>query len=129
MKYRMTKRLLVVVVGVVLVIIVVIRYLVIVVVNRKKWLFSCNILHYVIILINLLFQETGNQRQVSRSRSAGPDTTSLSSRQGGGGAARMKNINRFSNFVKTGMEAFILASSKMSSPPAESFEVIVSFYD
>ncbi|CAD5219414.1 unnamed protein product [Bursaphelenchus okinawaensis] len=72
-------------------------------------------------------KEPGQQRAVARSRSAGPDTVSLSSRQGGaGGAARMKNINRFSNFVKTGMEAFILNTSKMNQQPTENFEVVVS---
>uniref|UniRef100_A0A1I7RHC7 Sorting nexin n=1 Tax=Bursaphelenchus xylophilus TaxID=6326 RepID=A0A1I7RHC7_BURXY len=67
-----------------------------------------------------------SQRAVARSRSAGPDSVSLSSRQGGGGAARMKNINRFSNFVKTGMEAFILNTSKMSQQPSQTFEVTIS---
>lgn len=37
----------------------------------------------------------------------------------------MKTINRFSNFVKSGMEAYILTQSRMNSPPGETHEVIV----
>uniref|UniRef100_A0AC35GH52 Uncharacterized protein n=1 Tax=Panagrolaimus sp. PS1159 TaxID=55785 RepID=A0AC35GH52_9BILA len=62
------------------------------------------------------------QRQVSRSRSAGPDTISNSGKPG---ASRMKTINRFSNFVKSGMESYILTQSKMASEPGERHEVIV----
>ncbi|KAI6180916.1 Sorting nexin-33 [Aphelenchoides besseyi] len=63
-----------------------------------------------------------NRMAVARSRSAGPDTTSLGARQGGG-TTRMKNINRFSNFVKSGMENFILDTSKMSSAPTQTYEI------
>ena len=38
----------------------------------------------------------------------------------------MKTINRFSNFVKSGMESYILTQSKMSNPPEETHEIIVS---
>lgn len=38
----------------------------------------------------------------------------------------MKNINRFSNFVKSGMEAFVLATSKMTTPPQERHEIILA---
>jgi sorting nexin-9/18/33 len=62
------------------------------------------------------------QRQVSRSRSAGPDTISNSGKPG---ASRMKTINRFSNFVKSGMESYILTQSKMASEPGERHEVII----
>uniref|UniRef100_A0A1I8A6A5 Sorting nexin n=1 Tax=Steinernema glaseri TaxID=37863 RepID=A0A1I8A6A5_9BILA len=72
-----------------------------------------------------------NQRAVSRSRSVGADTmTSTGHRAGSGGAggagaaSRMKNINRFSNFVKTGMESYILAASRMTSPAHERHEII-----
>lgn len=37
----------------------------------------------------------------------------------------MKTINRFSNFVKSGMESYILTQSKMASEPGERHEVIV----
>ncbi|TMS39866.1 hypothetical protein L596_006328 [Steinernema carpocapsae] len=68
-----------------------------------------------------------NQRAVSRSRSVGADTMASTGQRSGhagananaGGASRMKNINRFSNFVKTGMESYILAASRMTSPPSE----------
>uniref|UniRef100_A0A7E4W641 Sorting nexin n=1 Tax=Panagrellus redivivus TaxID=6233 RepID=A0A7E4W641_PANRE len=63
-----------------------------------------------------------SQRQVSRSRSAGPDTISNS---GKAGASRMKTINRFSNFVKSGMESYILTQAKLSSQPGETHEVII----
>ncbi|KAI6175385.1 Sorting nexin-33 [Aphelenchoides bicaudatus] len=67
-----------------------------------------------------------NQRAaVSRSRSAGPDTNSLS-KGGSGGGSRLKNINRFSNFVKSGMESFVLATSKLSIQPQEQYEIIIT---
>uniref|UniRef100_A0A0M3IA73 PX domain-containing protein n=1 Tax=Ascaris lumbricoides TaxID=6252 RepID=A0A0M3IA73_ASCLU len=78
---------------------------------------------------------------VSRSRSAGAET--LTAKQG---TVRMKNINRFltlsncnfpsiirgrfsrfSNFVKSGMESFVLSSTKMTTKPEERHEIIVCF--
>ncbi|KAK6047539.1 hypothetical protein COOONC_14954 [Cooperia oncophora] len=71
-------------------------------------------------------QESGNhaahhdQRStVSRSHSAGG-----SERQGASKVNR--NINRFSNFVKSGMEAYILGESRMNGQPGEKHEVIIS---
>lgn len=85
----------------------------------------------VVKCFNLLFfqdlppgQNVSNQRTVARSRSAGPDTISNSGKPG---ASRMKTINRFSNFVKSGMESYILTQSKMTTQPGETHEVIVSF--
>ncbi|CAL2039241.1 unnamed protein product [Caenorhabditis brenneri] len=37
-----------------------------------------------------------------------------------------KNINRFSNFVKSGVEAYVIGESKMSSPISERHEVIMN---
>jgi len=62
------------------------------------------------------------KRNVIRSTSAGPDTISNSGKPG---ASRMKTINRFSNFVKSGMESYILTQSKMNNPPEETHEVII----
>ncbi|VDK32865.1 unnamed protein product [Gongylonema pulchrum] len=42
------------------------------------------------------------------------------------GTIRMKNINRFSNFVKSGMEGYILSTSRITSKPEEHHEIIVS---
>uniref|UniRef100_A0A914UNS1 PX domain-containing protein n=1 Tax=Plectus sambesii TaxID=2011161 RepID=A0A914UNS1_9BILA len=42
------------------------------------------------------------------------------------GTVRMKNINRFSNFVKSGMEGYILKPVKLSTQPAERHEIILS---
>uniref|UniRef100_A0A914I8D2 Sorting nexin n=1 Tax=Globodera rostochiensis TaxID=31243 RepID=A0A914I8D2_GLORO len=69
-------------------------------------------------------KETG---AVIRSRSTGPEVTSISSHKqaGAGGAAKMKNINRFSNFVKSGMESYILATSKFSGRPGEMHEIVL----
>uniref|UniRef100_F1KW84 Sorting nexin n=1 Tax=Ascaris suum TaxID=6253 RepID=F1KW84_ASCSU len=58
---------------------------------------------------------------VSRSRSAGAET--LTAKQG---TVRMKNINRFSNFVKSGMESFVLSSTKMTTKPEERHEIILT---
>ncbi|KAI1732819.1 WASP-binding domain of sorting nexin protein [Ditylenchus destructor] len=65
----------------------------------------------------------GSQRNVARSRSTGPDVTSTTGKQMG--TAKMKTINRFSNFVKTGMESFILAASKMNTQPGENHIVMI----
>ncbi|CAB3409647.1 unnamed protein product [Caenorhabditis bovis] len=35
-----------------------------------------------------------------------------------------KSINRFSNFVKSGMEAYVIGESKYSSPPSEKHEIV-----
>ncbi|VDK51864.1 unnamed protein product [Anisakis simplex] len=61
------------------------------------------------------------QNTVARSRSAGPET--ISTKQG---TIRMKNINRFSNFVKSGMEAFVLSTAKMTTKPEECHEIILT---
>uniref|UniRef100_A0A914ZTD0 Sorting nexin n=3 Tax=Parascaris univalens TaxID=6257 RepID=A0A914ZTD0_PARUN len=58
---------------------------------------------------------------VSRSRSAGAET--LTAKQG---TVRMKNINRFSNFVKSGMESFVLSSTKMTTKSEERHEIILT---
>ncbi|KAK0399147.1 hypothetical protein QR680_002919 [Steinernema hermaphroditum] len=73
-----------------------------------------------------------NQRAVSRSRSVGADQMASTGHRAGsggagsgaGGASRMKNINRFSNFVKTGMESYILAASRMTTPAHERHEIV-----
>ncbi|KAL3102118.1 hypothetical protein niasHS_003527 [Heterodera schachtii] len=64
---------------------------------------------------------------VTRSRSTGPEVASMSSQKQAAsvGAAKMKNINRFSNFVKSGMESYILATTKFSGQPGESHEIIL----
>ncbi|VDM24165.1 unnamed protein product [Toxocara canis] len=64
---------------------------------------------------------SAGQGTVSRSRSAGPET--IAAKQG---TIRMKNINRFSNFVKSGMEAFVLSSTKMTTKPEERHEIILT---
>ncbi|XGW25974.1 hypothetical protein V3C99_006968 [Haemonchus contortus] len=56
---------------------------------------------------------------ISRSHSAGG-----SERQGASKVNR--NINRFSNFVKSGMEAYVLGESRMNGQPGEKHEVIIS---
>uniref|UniRef100_A0A914BYU7 PX domain-containing protein n=1 Tax=Acrobeloides nanus TaxID=290746 RepID=A0A914BYU7_9BILA len=67
---------------------------------------------------------TAAQRMaVSRSRSAGPDTMSATGKPG---TVRMKTMNRFSNFVKTGMESYILAQTKMTTPSTEKHQVILA---
>ncbi|XGW25975.1 hypothetical protein V3C99_006968 [Haemonchus contortus] len=73
-----------------------------------------------------MVQEAGNhashhdQRSaISRSHSAGG-----SERQGASKVNR--NINRFSNFVKSGMEAYVLGESRMNGQPGEKHEVIIS---
>ncbi|KAH7729286.1 Variant SH3 domain containing protein [Aphelenchoides avenae] len=66
---------------------------------------------------------TAAQRAVARSRSAGPDTVSQSGKQA---TSKMKNINRFSNFVKTGMESFILTATKMTTEPREQHEIAIN---
>lgn len=70
-----------------------------------------------------------NTRPIAnRSRSTGPESTSSMSlgKSVMSGTARMKNINRFSNFVKTGMESYILAISKMSIQPGECHEIVMN---
>ncbi|KAK6027236.1 hypothetical protein OSTOST_06735 [Ostertagia ostertagi] len=73
-----------------------------------------------------MVQEAGNhashhdQRStISRSHSAGG-----SERQGASKVNR--NINRFSNFVKSGMEAYVLGESRMNGQPGEKHEVVIS---
>ncbi|WKY08078.1 hypothetical protein Q1695_007517 [Nippostrongylus brasiliensis] len=72
-----------------------------------------------------MVQESGNhvhhdQRStISRSHSAGG-----SERQGPSKVNR--NINRFSNFVKSGMEAYVLGESRMNGQPGEKHEVVIS---
>ncbi|VDL76693.1 unnamed protein product [Nippostrongylus brasiliensis] len=56
---------------------------------------------------------------ISRSHSAGG-----SERQGPSKVNR--NINRFSNFVKSGMEAYVLGESRMNGQPGEKHEVVIS---
>ncbi|KJH45302.1 PX domain protein [Dictyocaulus viviparus] len=56
---------------------------------------------------------------ISRSHSAGG-----TERQGSSKVNR--NINRFSNFVKSGMEAYILGESRMSGQSGEKHEVVIS---
>ncbi|MFH4977486.1 hypothetical protein AB6A40_004195 [Gnathostoma spinigerum] len=58
---------------------------------------------------------------IARSRSAGPEMIG-----GRHGTVRMKTINLFSNFVKSGMESFILSTAKMSTDPFEKHEIILS---
>ncbi|KAE9415008.1 hypothetical protein Angca_009901, partial [Angiostrongylus cantonensis] len=61
-----------------------------------------------------------NQRSaISRSHSAG-GTERL------GSSKVNRNINRFSNFVKSGMEAYILGESRMNGQPGEKHEIIIS---
>uniref|UniRef100_A0A0N5C8Z6 Sorting nexin n=1 Tax=Strongyloides papillosus TaxID=174720 RepID=A0A0N5C8Z6_STREA len=63
---------------------------------------------------NLGINSSLNRMSVSRSRSAGTDVTGGSAKQG---TAKMKQINRFSNFVKSGMEGYILGQSKVEYRP------------
>lgn len=42
------------------------------------------------------------------------------------GTIRIRNINRFSNFVKSGMEAFVLSTTKALGKPEEQHEVVIS---
>uniref|UniRef100_A0A0K0F2G9 Sorting nexin (inferred by orthology to a D. melanogaster protein) n=1 Tax=Strongyloides venezuelensis TaxID=75913 RepID=A0A0K0F2G9_STRVS len=63
---------------------------------------------------NLRINSSLNRMSVSRSRSAGTDVTGGSTKQG---TAKMKQINRFSNFVKSGMEGYILGQSKVEYRP------------
>ncbi|KAJ1346661.1 hypothetical protein KIN20_001545 [Parelaphostrongylus tenuis] len=70
-------------------------------------------------------QDSGNNVNVNQ-RSA------ISRSHSAGGAERLgpskvnRNINRFSNFVKSGMEAYILGESRMNGQPGEKHEVIIS---
>ncbi|VDM60945.1 unnamed protein product [Angiostrongylus costaricensis] len=74
---------------------------------------------------NTVVQDAGNhvnlnQRSaISRSHSAG-GTERL------GSSKVNRNINRFSNFVKSGMEAYILGESRMNGQPGEKHEIIIS---
>uniref|UniRef100_A0A915DC50 Sorting nexin n=1 Tax=Ditylenchus dipsaci TaxID=166011 RepID=A0A915DC50_9BILA len=65
----------------------------------------------------------GAQRDVARSRSTGPDTASMAGKQMG--TSKMKTINRFSNFVKTGMESYILAATKINSERTEKHAILL----
>ncbi|KAL3982706.1 WASP-binding domain of Sorting nexin family protein [Acanthocheilonema viteae] len=42
------------------------------------------------------------------------------------GTVRMKNINRFSNFVKSGMEDYVLLASRLTSKTEEHHEIILT---
>uniref|UniRef100_A0A0K0CU29 PX domain-containing protein n=1 Tax=Angiostrongylus cantonensis TaxID=6313 RepID=A0A0K0CU29_ANGCA len=76
--------------------------------HRVKWGDFCDAGNHV----NL------NQRSaISRSHSAG-GTERL------GSSKVNRNINRFSNFVKSGMEAYILGESRMNGQPGEKHEII-----
>ncbi|RCN47589.1 PX domain protein, partial [Ancylostoma caninum] len=74
---------------------------------------------------NTMVQETGNhvhhdQRSaISRSHSAGGSERAGSSKVN-------RNINRFSNFVKSGMEAYVLGESRMNGQSGEKHEIIIS---
>ncbi|CEF60187.1 Sorting nexin [Strongyloides ratti] len=63
---------------------------------------------------NLGVNSSMNRLAVSRSKSAGTDVTGGTNKQG---TAKMKQINRFSNFVKSGMESYILGQSKVEYRP------------
>uniref|UniRef100_A0A0N4ZBY5 Sorting nexin n=1 Tax=Parastrongyloides trichosuri TaxID=131310 RepID=A0A0N4ZBY5_PARTI len=63
---------------------------------------------------NLGVNSSLNRMAVSRSKSAGTDVTGGANKQG---TAKMKQINRFSNFVKSGMEGYILGQSKVELRP------------
>uniref|UniRef100_A0AC35U6R7 Sorting nexin n=1 Tax=Rhabditophanes sp. KR3021 TaxID=114890 RepID=A0AC35U6R7_9BILA len=54
----------------------------------------------------------GNRSVVSRSKSAGIDGSGMNPNKNQG-TAKMKQINRFSNFVKSGMESYILGQTKV----------------
>lgn len=62
-----------------------------------------------------------SQNTVNRSRSAGPETMA-----GKQGTVRMKNINRFSNFVKSGMEGYVLSTTVMTTNPEERHDIILT---
>ncbi|KAF7640456.1 PX domain-containing protein [Meloidogyne graminicola] len=64
---------------------------------------------------------------VARSRSTGPETSSMTKQQQitSGGTTRIKNLNRFTNFVKTGMEGYILSTAKFNSAPVEQPQIIL----
>ncbi|CAI4228368.1 unnamed protein product [Auanema sp. JU1783] len=53
---------------------------------------------------------------INRSQSAGDRA----------GSKVNRNINRFSNFVKSGMEAYVLGESKMNGQPGEKHEIVSS---
>uniref|UniRef100_A0A1I7XJJ5 t-SNARE coiled-coil homology domain-containing protein n=1 Tax=Heterorhabditis bacteriophora TaxID=37862 RepID=A0A1I7XJJ5_HETBA len=55
---------------------------------------------------------------IIRSQSVGGDRHS--------GSKINRNINRFSNFVKSGMESYVLGESKMNGQPGEKHEIIVN---
>lgn len=75
---------------------------------------------------------------VGRSRSTGPETASMSGKQMG--TAKMKTMNRlnlvllkififrFSNFVKTGMESYVLDASRITTEPTERHLICVKFF-
>jgi len=60
-------------------------------------------------------------------RSQSAHASDRSTTVGAGGVVKVnRNINRFSNFVKSGMEAYILGESRMTSAPSERHEIVVS---
>nr|CAD2172570.1 unnamed protein product [Meloidogyne enterolobii] len=70
-------------------------------------------------------------KMVGRSHSTGPETGSqiISKQQqqqiATGGTTRIKNLNRFTNFVKTGMEGYILSTAKFTCSPVEQPQIIL----
>lgn len=70
---------------------------------------------------------TNSSKLVARSRSTGPETCSVTKQQqiATGGTTRIKNLNRFTNFVKTGMEGYILSTAKFNSAPVEQPQIVL----
>ncbi|KAK6752886.1 hypothetical protein RB195_003968 [Necator americanus] len=68
--------------------------------------------------------ETGNHVHDQRSTVSRSHSTGGAERQGPSKVNR--NINRFSNFVKSGMEAYILGESRMNGQSGEKHEIIIS---
>ncbi|CAK5071327.1 unnamed protein product [Meloidogyne enterolobii] len=70
-------------------------------------------------------------KMVGRSHSTGPETGSqiINKQQqqqiATGGTTRIKNLNRFTNFVKTGMEGYILSTAKFTCSPVEQPQIIL----
>ncbi|ETN84707.1 PX domain protein [Necator americanus] len=73
---------------------------------------------------NIMVQETGNHVHDQRSTVSRSHSTGGAERQGPSKVNR--NINRFSNFVKSGMEAYILGESRMNGQSGEKHEIIIS---